>query len=423
MRTMTKRRKSESVLSAIVVACATLVGAHAADSTTLENGNAPGRLQLIDEAGIQWRIPAGTTKLSVLAVGGGGGGAPGLGNAGCGGGGGGLVYVDDYLKKFNAKAGDTIQINVGFPGPIVSMTMGRRGLPGEETLFGKIRALGGGGGGRGRSADPVHHASSGGSAGGGTMGKELPKALQPGESGIGIGFGHSGGATAAADIDGAGAGAGGGGAGGPGTPAGQGGGGSGLQGIPKANVIDKTTGFVNADFDAGNVDHYQVLFRDMFGPGYGEDGWFAGGGTYNTPGNKDKGGRGGGSTWDAMPHTGGGGGGSTHGYQGGEPGIGGSGVVLIRCLKANGSATVQGWGRVQPDEFVSKVLLKEPVFLYTKGDYDAALESLAKRMQGHEFSTTVGVSALRVRARIYAAMGKETEALADFKEAVKREAQ
>ena len=411
------RRGAGYWLSALLSASAVFGAVNAADSTTPVNGNAPGRLELINEAGTQWRIPAGTTELSVLAVGGGGGGAPGLGNAGGGGGGGGLVYVDGYLKNFNAKAGDTIQIKVGLPGPIVSMTLGRQGLPGEDTIFGKIRAIGGGGGGRGRNADPLHHASSGGSAGGGTMGNELPKALQPGESGIGIGFGHPGGATA--DIDGAGSG--GGGAGGPGFPMGQGGGGIGLQGVPKDQYIDQTAGFVTKAFDANNPDHYQLLFRDVFGSGYGEDGWFAGGGTYNTSENEDQGGRGGGSTWDAMPHTGGGGGGSRHGYQGSDPGIGGSGVVLIRCRNVDGSVTVHGWGRVQPDELIGKALLKEPIFLLNLGQYDVALESLTKRMQGRELPTTVEVNALRVRGRIYAAMGKEEEALADFKEALKLE--
>jgi len=354
----------------------------------------------------------------VLAVGAGGGGAPGLGNAGGGGGGGGLVYVEDYLKKHGAKPGDAIEVKVGLPGPIVSMTQGRRGFPGEDTVFGKIVALGGGGGGRGRTPDAKHHASSGGSAGGGTMGDKLPEALQPRESGIGIGFGHPGGGTA----EGSGAGAGGGGAGGPGTPVGQGGGGIGLQGIPKDMYIDKTTGFVTEKFDAENSAHYKFLFRERFGPGIGDDGWFAGGGAYNTSeSGKNKGGRAGGSTWDGVPHTGGGGGGSRHGYQGSKPGVGGSGVVLVRCEKADRSVEVRGWGRVQPAEIVAQAVLREPEYLYKECKYDAAFEALENLKNVDELPTAVQVRILRIYGQIYAATGREQEALASFKKAIELE--
>ncbi|MFA7160613.1 MAG: tetratricopeptide repeat protein [Kiritimatiellia bacterium] len=361
---------------------------------------------------MQWQVPPGAIKLSVLAVGGGGGGAPGLGNAGGGGGAGGLVYVDDYLKKFNARPSDSIEVRVGMPGPIVSMTQGRRGLPGSNTVFGKIVALGGGGGGRGQNLEAVHHASSGGSAGGGTMWTNIPVALQPAESGIGIGFGHNGGGAV---------GGGGGGAGGPGTLAGKGGGGIGLQGIPQDLYIDKKTGFVTADFDATNSAYYSLMFRDLFGSGIGEDGWFAGGGAYNAPGSKDRGGCGGGSAWDAMPHTGGGGGGSTHGYQGGRPGIGGSGVVLVRYQFADGSAKVQGWARVQPDDFLSMRILREPDFLTRESKYEAALESLDKQKNLDKLPEEVRVTVLRAYGQIYLGQGREIEALARFKEALELE--
>jgi hypothetical protein len=163
---------------------------NATDSTTPVDGKASLSLELIDEAGVQWQIPAGTTKLSVLAVGGGGGGAPGLGNAAGGGGAGGLVFVENYLEKFNARPGDAIEVKAGMPGAIPNPHKDRRGLPGSNSSFGKIVALGGGGGGRGQNLEPVHHASSGGSAGGGNMGDKIPVALQPAESGFGIGFGH-----------------------------------------------------------------------------------------------------------------------------------------------------------------------------------------------------------------------------------------
>ena len=250
------------------------------------------------------------------------------------------------------------------------------------------------------------------------MGDKLPKALQSAESGIGIGFGHPGGGR---DGDNS-AGAGGGGAGGPGTPVGKGGGGIGLQGVPKDRYIDKKTGFVTPDFDARNPEHYRVIFRDIFGPGYGDEGWFAGGGAHNSRSRKDKGGKGGGSTADAMPHTGGGGGGSTHNYQGGEPGLGGSGVVLVRCQNADGSAKVLGWGRVQPPEFVVKALLNEPRYLYREGKYDAALESLARiDALGLELPKEVKIEELRLYGRIYAIQGREEEALAKFKEAAELE--
>jgi hypothetical protein len=366
-------------------------------------------LELINESGIQWQIPPGVTQISVLAVGGGGGGAPGLGNASSGGGAGGLVYVHDYLKTYQAKPGDVIEIKVGMPGAIVSMTQGRRGFPGTNTVFGKIVALGGGGGGRGHHiAERAHHASSGGSAGGGTMGTEVPAALQPAASGFGIGFGHPGGGAA---------GSGGGGAGGPGTLAGKGGGGIGLQGVPKDIYVDKATGFVTRDFDANNLDHYRIVFRDVFGADIGDEGWFAGGGAYNAPNSHDKGGRGGGSTWDGMPHTGGGGGGSTHGYQGGEPGLGGSGVVLVRYRLGDGSTKVHGWGLVQPDEFTAKVILSEPSFLYKAGKYEEALASLDKLKRVDGLPGPVRAKVLRAYGQIYLGQGREQEALAKFKEA------
>jgi hypothetical protein len=385
---------------------------NATDSTTPVDGKASLSLELIDEAGVQWQIPAGTTKLSVLAVGGGGGGAPGLGNAAGGGGAGGLVFVENYLEKFNARPGDAIEVKAGMPGAIPNPHKDRRGLPGSNSCFGKIVALGGGGGGRGQNLEPVHHASSGGSAGGGNMGDKIPMALQPAESGFGIGFGHPGGGAS---------GSGGGGAGGPGTVAGKGGGGIGLQGVPQDLYIDKASGFATVDFDANNQAHYKVMFRDLFGSGIGEDGWFAGGGAYNAPNSKDKGGRGGGSAVDRMPHTGGGGAGSTHGYQGGEAGIGGSGVVLVRCHYADGSVKICGWGRVQPEELISKAMLREPGYLLNQGKYDAALEVLGKQNNLDKLPIPVQAKILRIYGQIYAGAGQEKEASAKFKEALELE--
>lgn len=379
------------------------------------DGKAPVKLELLGDQGTPWKIPDGTTKLTVLAVGGGGSGAPGLGNAGGGGGAGGLVLVDDYLTKYNAKPGLVVQVKIGMPGAIQNLNQARRGFAGEDTIFGKINALGGGGGGRGRNDDPIHHASSGGSAGGGTMGDKLPEALQPSESGIGVGFGNPGGG--ALDQTSAGAGANGGGAGGPGTSVGKGGGGTGLQGVPKPEYIDPKTGFVTKDFDAENPAHYRLLFRDVFGPGIGEDGWFAGGGANNSRAQSDKGGRGGGSTYDGLPHTGGGGGGSTHGYRGSDPGVGGTGVVLVRCQFADGRVQVYGWGHTQPDEFISRRALKDATVLWRDGKYEQALQELANQ-DPDKLPKSVQVEMLRIYGQIYAATGNEEEALAKFKQAV-----
>jgi hypothetical protein len=244
------------------------------------------------------------------------------------------------------------------------------------------------------------------------MGDKIPAALQPAESGLGIGFGHPGGGAP---------GGGGGGAGGSGTLAGKGGGGIGLQGIPHDLYIDKTTGFVTGKFDASNISHYKFLFRDLFGSGIGEDGWFAGGGAYNAPNSKDKGGRGGGNAVDRIPHTGGGGAGSTHGYKGGEAGIGGSGVILVRCQYADGSVKTCGWGRVQPEELISKAILREPGYLLNQGKYDAAIEVLGKQNNLDKLPISVQAKILRIYGQIYAGAGQEKEASAKFKEALELE--
>ena len=350
---------------------------------------------------VQWQIPPDAQKLSVLVVGAGGGGAPGLGRAGGGGGAGGLVYVDDYLQVFGAKPGDAVEIRIGPPGPIVKLKGAHTAHPGSNSCFGKIVALGGGGG--GRSKDPRNYATPGGSAGGGVAdtNDNPAAALQSAESGVGMGFGHPGGSGAG--------GSGGGGAGGPGTLMGQGGGGSGLQGLPLKQYVDARTGYVSDAFEATNAAHYKVLFRDVFGPQFGEDGWFAGGGAHNSPKHKDEGGKGGGSKRHALPHTGGGGGGSTHTHEGSEPGIGGSGVVLVRCLHANRSVTVHGWGLLQPDDVTLRRMLDEPTWLSKQGKYDAALE-LLDAYDPKELSVRVRVELLSAYAQIYAGQGREYDA-------------
>lgn len=368
-------------------------------------------LILLKEAESSWQIPQDATRLSVLVVGAGGGGAPGLGSWGGGGGAAGLVFVEDYLSKFKATPGDDIRIKIGLPSGEMNMNQARQGVPGEDSLFGEIVALGGGGG--GRKSLEKHHATDGGSAGGGvTDESETPaKALQPEKSGPGIGFGHPGGAAAR--------GSGGGGAGGHGTEPREGGGGSGLQGVPLTEYVDPTTGFVTSAFDPADPSHHQRLFRDIFGATFGEDGWFAGGGAHNSSHHEDEGGKGGGSKRDAAPHTGGGGGGSTHNFEGGVPGIGGSGVILVRCEKSDGTVEIIGWGRFQPMEF----LLRTPEKLRDEGNYEETLELLANLPDLSLFTPSEQALLHRMYAQIYLGQGKESEAIERFATALGLESQ
>lgn len=395
------KKQCRSCFAAVVALLTVSLGTF---STRLAADEAKGTLELIDEFGVDWTIPAAAENVSVLVVGGGGGGAPGLGGSGGGGGAGGLVYVDDYLKTFHAEPGDKVDIRVGLPGGIVDIRQARSGLPGEESRFGEIVALGGGGGGRHKLEK--HQATPGGSGGGGVGPDGKPAAaLQPGKSGVGVGFGHAGG-------DGAG-GSGGGGAGGRGTSQGKGGGGSGLQGVPKDAYVDSATGFATDAFDPANPDLHKVLFRDVFGSGYGDDGWFGGGGAHNSPHHRDEGGKGGGSKRAGMPHTGGGGGGSTHGFEGGKPSVGGSGVVLVCVRRRDGSISVRGWGRVQPIDF----LLVRPNSLITRGEYADALKLLDAIKDVGQRSAAERQKILRAYGRIFAGQGCEKEAMATLKQA------
>jgi len=369
-------------------------------------------LELIDGPETRWTIPAGTKKLSVLVVGAGGGGAPGLGSAGGGGGGGGLVFVEDYLaQQGGSPAGEDVTIRVGLPNGPVNIAQARQGLAGEDSAFGDLVALGGGAG--GRQAEEGHGATPGGSSGGGFSGVEgVPaQALQPGKSGVGIGFGHPGAAEPR--------GSGGGGAGGPGTPSGKGGGGSGLQGVPLEEFLDRATGFVTDGFDPGNAAHYRVLFREVFGSQAGDEGWFAGGGAHNSPRHDDEGGKGGGSKRQGLPHTGGGGGGSTHNHEGGEPGMGGSGVVWVRCGAADGSEQVFGWGRLQP----ARLALRSPQLLIDMAEYDQARQALDAIMHKDRLPPADRAAILRAYAQIALGGLEEEEATRLFAEALELESQ
>ncbi len=367
--------------------------------------------ELLAEPETHWVIPEGTKKLSVLVVGAGGTGAPGLGSAGGGGGGGGVVFVDNYLEHAKAAPGQEIAIRVGLPQGPVDMRLGRQGMAGEDSSVGSLVALGGGGG--GRQAEEGHGATPGGSSGGGFGGKEgVPAPARQAEtSGVGIGFGHPGASEPR--------GSGGGGAGGPGTPMGQGGGGPGLQGLPQSEFVDSSTGLVAESFDAENPAHYRILFRDLFGPQAGEEGWFAGGGAHNSPRHEDQGGKGGGRRRDGMPHTGGGGGGSTHNYEGGEPGIGGSGVVWVRQEAADGSARIFGWGRSQPARFA----LRSPHYLIDIAEYEQARAELDAIAHQDRMTPAERAEILRARAQIALGELEEAEAIRLFAEALEWENQ
>ena len=108
--------------------------------------------------------------------------------------------------------------------------------------------------------------------------------------------------------------------------------------------------------------------------------------------------------------------GSTHGYENSAPGIGGSGVVLVRCLHADGSVTVHGWGLLQPDDVTLRRMLDEPAWLRNQGKYDAAL-ALLDAYDPEELSVRVRAELLRAYAEIYAGQGREKEALGKFREA------
>ena len=251
-----------------------------------------------------WPVPVGVDEVDVLVVGGEGGGG---GSGGGGGGAGGLIYRENYPVSSEAKIG------VG-KGGTAGTGQDTAAGDGEASEFGDLKAVGGGGGGT-RRIDSGH---DGGSGGGGN--KQDFNAGGFGVSGQGKdgGDGKNYAACGAAG----------------------GGGGAGEQGQ------DQQGPGIAGDGGDG------LYFGDIFGDGYGENGWFAGGGggslegptgseCNDDPGKGGKGGGGDGSPGssggiDGLAGTGGGGGGGNQGQkrsnkdlyrQGGK---GGSGVVIIR---------------------------------------------------------------------------------------------
>jgi hypothetical protein len=261
--------------------------------------------------GVDYRVHAfttvGTSSLVVtsggdvdylVVAGGGGGGA----RQGGGGGAGGLLS-----GALNLAAG-SYSITVGGGGN--GGTSGGRGSNGSNSTFGSsLTAIGGGGGG-GRNTDNA--GSSGGSGGGGGG----PAAA----SGSGTaGQGNAGGASNPQLAN-----------------SGGGGGGAGVNGENAFSTPDQT---LNKAGDGGDG----LDLTSTFGTGFGDSGWFAGGGGGAHFGNTDNsvGGNGGGGDGVAstdpagsiagnpgLANTGGGGGGSLAGTDAG--GNGGSGIVLIR---------------------------------------------------------------------------------------------
>jgi hypothetical protein len=244
-----------------------------------------------------WTCPAGVTSVSVLVVAGGGSGGY---NIGGGGGAGGVIYKVGYPVT----PGQAYAVVVGNGG--AGKSVKGHGNNGLDTSFGDLTATGGGGGGSYlyEISEPCDRPGRTGGSGGGGGGWF-------GAGGAGIeGQGYDGGT--ASYLSG-----GGGGAGGVGLCIN-----SGSQTFP---------------LGGGGVDYSRI-----FGTGYGDEGFFGGGGggcTY--AGSTAEGGIGGGGdgsigavagaatpATSGMPNTGGGGGGS-YGSAAGASGAGGSGIVLI----------------------------------------------------------------------------------------------
>jgi hypothetical protein len=146
-----------------------------------------------------WTAPAGVSEIEVLVVAGGGGGGGYV--AGGGGGAGGVIYRPNFAVT--PETTYTITVGAGGGGGRNSTQTGSiDGLPGGNSVFDTLTALGGGGGSR-------NTPGSGGSGGGGSLRNINGGAGTPGQ-------GFSGGAS----VPGAsstGGGGGGGGAGGPGS--------------------------------------------------------------------------------------------------------------------------------------------------------------------------------------------------------------
>ena len=265
-------------------------------------------------------VPSFTGTVQVLLVGGGGGG--GLGNGGGGGGGGGVIM----MPSVSVNAGQQYNIFVGAGGLI--NTNG-----GNTTAFEAIAAGGGAGGNFGNNLD-----GSNGGCGGGASNDEVPP-LRTAGIGTGNSLGPNSGTSYSTNGgscttvspgnggNGAMLGAGGGGAGGAGPATvstsfttTEGGNGSGGIGIQSAIL---GTNYYWAGGGGGGAYAGQGGWGGLGGGGGGNSHASSGG-----PGGGSALNSGGGSGGNGGENTGGGGGGSS--WRPGRPGLGGSGIVVIR---------------------------------------------------------------------------------------------
>ena len=248
----------------------------------------------------------GPPEADVLVVAGGGGGG---GIIAGGGGAGGLIFKKNYCL-YNKSLINVVVGNGGLGGRGWNHSQ-QNGLPGENSIFDDLIAIGGGGGAH-HGGDTSHTDIDGGAGGGGAFGTS-------GVGGSGIGEsrirrqGHDGGSVDQ-----------------PGNNAGGGGGHS----EPGHDGLNSQ---YSGDGGAGSY------VGDIFGDKYGENGYFSGGGgggARSGHGPAGVGGIGGGTSGttftskagNAPANTGGGGGGggyhsTTNNIVGGH---GGSGIVLVR---------------------------------------------------------------------------------------------
>jgi len=259
-------------------------------------------------------IPSQTFNADTLVLAGGGGSS---GDDGGAGGAGGLCI----LLNSGYTSGTTYTATIGAGG--TANTVNARGGQGINTTFNSITALGGGGGGYGNPAAGVLTGAAGGSGGGGGYGTSAAGgAATQGTSGGATGYGFAGGSGFATSQYGTGGGGGAGGAGGNGSATNGGAGG-----------IGRTDSFINSIGAATGVGQLVAGNYYLAGGGGGSIGGSAAGGFWGA-GGAGGGGRGGGSggvgtevgATAGLPNTGGGGGADTK--------AGGSGVVIVRYLKA-----------------------------------------------------------------------------------------
>lgn len=264
--------------------------------------------------------PNQSLTADILAIAGGGSGGA---NVGGGGGAGGIL---GFASQSLTATGYTVTVGAG-GGGVASNNL--RGTSGSNSQFGGLTAVVGGGGG-GSLGTVQRDGSNGGSGGGGGTGFDLGTAGNGGSASP-SGQGNAGGAGQSGSNGQYLASGGGGGAGTAGTAGtGLGQTGVGGKGGDGVNTLPSSIGSLAAWCSA---------------TGFGDGGYFAGGGggtvgeanDFGTPGNGGLGGGGFGGTYKfrnagtGLQHTGSGGGGGANGTNNGQ---GASGIVIVRYLKA-----------------------------------------------------------------------------------------